>query len=388
MKSAIRAQALPLKAVPNQNQQETEKLLWIGKLSTPLQWTTLVTLSIIFITAMNAMGMPAGLLLGPMIAGIIVSAGGGKLYLAPLTFGLAQGVIGCMIANMLPMSICTEIANHWLVFLLGVVSVIVASLFLGWAMTRMRFMPGTTIVWGLCPGAATAMTVMAENNGADGQLVAMMQYIRVVMVAALASFVARLNSTGPAHVHNFGPLFGPIAWLPLAETIALIILGTVVARKTRFTSASLLFPFIVGILLVHLNVMTIELPRWLLVIGYSFVGWKIGLGFTRKLLSYAAQALPRIIACSLILIAMCGVLSAALVFGAGIDPLTAYLAMSPGGADSAAIIAASTKVDTSFVMGMQTLRFFSVMLVGPIMAKMVAERVAKHAGPEPSFAER
>ena len=36
---------------------------------------------------------------------------------------------------------------------------------------------------------------------------------------------------------------------------------------------------------------------------------------------------------------------------AGVDPMTAYLATSPGGADSIAIIAASSNVDISFVLG-------------------------------------
>ena len=45
---------------------------------------------------------------------------------------------------------------------------------------------------------------------------------------------------------------------------------------------------------------------------------------------------------------------------AGVDPLTAYLATSPGGSDSIAIIAASTNVDVSFVMAMQTVRMLAV----------------------------
>jgi uncharacterized membrane protein AbrB (regulator of aidB expression) len=52
--------------------------------------------------------------------------------------------------------------------------------------------------------------------------------------------------------------------------------------------------------------------------------------------------------------------------------LTAYLATSPGGADSVAIIAASSNVDLPFVMAMQTARFMLVMLVGPALARAVA----------------
>jgi uncharacterized protein len=64
-----------------------------------------------------------------------------------------------------------------------------------------------------------------------------------------------------------------------------------------------------------------------------------------------------------------------LVEAFGIDPLTAYLATSPGGADSVAIIAASSRVDLSFVMALQTIRFVFLLLAGPAISRYVAGRV-------------
>jgi uncharacterized membrane protein AbrB (regulator of aidB expression) len=60
---------------------------------------------------------------------------------------------------------------------------------------------------------------------------------------------------------------------------------------------------------------------------------------------------------------------------AGLDPLTAYLATSPGGADSVAIIAASSNVDVPFVMTMQMARFVVLLILGPTMARFIS----KHA---------
>ena len=54
------------------------------------------------------------------------------------------------------------------------------------------------------------------------------------------------------------------------------------------------------------------------------------------------------------MIVLCGGVAWLMVLAIGVDPLTAYLATSPGGSDSMAIIAASTNVDVSFVMAMQT----------------------------------
>ncbi|RVI72001.1 AbrB family transcriptional regulator, partial [Sinorhizobium meliloti] len=59
---------------------------------------------------------------------------------------------------------------------------------------------------------------------------------------------------------------------------------------------------------------------------------------------------------------------------AGIDPLTAYLATSPGGLDSIAVIAASSNVDLPFVMALQTARLLIITLIGPALARFVADR--------------
>src|SRR5690606_41576948 len=85
------------------------------------------------------------------------------------------------------------------------------------------------------------------------------------------------------------------------------------------------------------------------------------------------RALPQVVISILALILFCGGLGFLLWEFAGIDPLTAFLATSPGGLDAVAIIAAASRhVDLSFVMALQMLRFVIVLLLGPAIARMVA----------------
>jgi uncharacterized protein len=340
----------------------------------------LAGLSAILGFLMTWLGMPAALLLAPMAAGIVIASGGAKVQVPRAAYALAQGIIGCMIAKMLPLSLAIPggIAGQWPIFVAGVVSVIAASGFLGWLMTRMRVLPGTTLVWGLSPGAATVMTLMAESHGADAQLVAFMQYLRVILVAAIASVVARVFGAGGHQATHAVTWFPALHWSPLAGTLLLAALGALAAHYWRLRAGALLLPLVAGILLTHQGLMTIELPRWLLAASYACLGWTIGSRFTPPLLLHAARELPRIFACTLALIALCGLLAILLV-AAGIDPMTAYLATSPGGADSVAIIAASTKVDVPFVMTMQSARFVAVLILGPALAKFVA----RQADPDP-----
>ena len=78
------------------------------------------------------------------------------------------------------------------------------------------------------------------------------------------------------------------------------------------------------------------------------------------------------------LIAACAGLGWVLAQVAHIDALTAYLATSPGGADSIAIIAAGTPVDVPLVMAIQTGRFVAVLIFGPALAKRAAKFTRAH----------
>jgi membrane AbrB-like protein len=125
--------------------------------------------------------------------------------------------------------------------------------------------------------------------------------------------------------------------------------------------------------------MQIDLPPWLLAASYAMLGWHIGLGFTQRILAHASRAFPQILLSIVVLVLFCCGLAFLLVRLLGVDPLTAYLATSPGGLDSVAIIAAASKVDLSFVMALQTARLLIVMAIGPRLARLVAGRAERAA---------
>ena len=338
-------------------------------------WLILVVLSAGLAAFLLWIHAPAALMLGPLIAGIVVASNGARVSFPLPPFVLSQGVVGCLVAKMVPLSIVDDVLAHAALFSAGVVLVIAASSLMGWLMCRLDVLPGTTGLWGSSAGAASVMTIMAEHYGADPRLVAFMQYLRVVMVAVIAALVARLFGLDPAQATRDIAWFPPVHPVPLVQTLALAVAGPLIARRFKVPAGAFMLPLVLGIVLVHFGVMTIELPPWLLAGCYAFIGWNIGLRFSRPLLLHAARTLPVVMASTLVLIALCGAVGALMVWGAGVDPLTAYLATSPGGSDSIAIIAASTNVDISFVMAMQTVRMLAVIFIAPLLTKFLAERL-------------
>ena len=129
------------------------------------------------------------------------------------------------------------------------------------------------------------------------------------------------------------------------------------------------------------GVLQSELPPLLLMCAYACIGWTIGLRYTRATLAHARRALPRGLVSIAVLIGFGMSLAAALALLGGFDPLTAYLAISPGGADSVAIIAThALAVDVGFVMAMQVARFILVLLTGPRLSRWGAQRAPYRHG--------
>ena len=338
------------------------------------QWGILVAGSALLAALLETVGLPAALLLGPMIAGIVLATNGGSIRAPRLPALAAQAIVGCMVARAITGDIVFAFLKDWPLFLGVVLAMVATSSLLGWAIGRFEVLPGTTAVWGTTPGAASAMMVLAGAFGADARLVAFMQYVRVVCVAGLASVVGRIWVGPAAAAAPHVVWFPAIPWPDFAATLAVAATG-VAAGWLGLPAGALLIPMVGGALIEGTGLAHLTLPPWLLALSYAFLGWSVGLGFTRAILAHARRALPQVLLATFAIIAVSGGLAVVLVRAAGIDPLTAYLATSPGGMDTVAIIAGSSAVDISFVMALQTLRLVIVLFAGPPLARFIAQRV-------------
>ena len=150
----------------------------------------MVTVSLALSVGLIHWNVPASLLVGPMVIGIIMGTNGATIAPPkPLYLG-AQAVLGPMIGGSMTLGILTSFAQDWPLIIGVTTMTLLASSFLGWILCVRQVLPGTAGIWGSSPGAASAMVIMAEAFGADARLVAFMQYVRVVIVVAAASSVA------------------------------------------------------------------------------------------------------------------------------------------------------------------------------------------------------
>ena len=335
------------------------------------QWLLLVFLAAIAGQSLKLTGLPAAEFIGPMLVSIALGVRGASIRVPPLLFKLGQGCIGLLVAHSLTVSALASLARDWPVMLLATALTVLISLLVALSLIRFGDLPGSSAAWGVSPGAASAMVAMAEGHGADSRVVATMQYVRVMCVVLVGALVSHfLGAQGSAQA-----LSGQVRLLGFVSpdsgiaTLGLLIVAVLLGA--RLPAGAILCPLLLGAALQLSGVLQIDLPAWLLGLAYAAIGCYVGLRFDRQTLDFLLRRLPAMLLSSLALIALCAASAGLIAWLMDKDFLSVYLATSPGGLDSMAIIALDSQADIGLVMAMQTLRLFSVILVGPCLARQI-----------------
>ncbi len=341
-------------------------------------WLLLILLSGAAATLMRHWHLPAAFMLGPMVAGVVIALSGSGLRLhRNFTLG-AQSVMGCLIAGFITPALLSVFLEHWLLLISANLVAMAVIVMFSVAIARRGWLPGTTAIWGLFPGAASAMVLLADTHHSDPRVVAMMQYSRIVLVSVASIAMAALLEKTRGGGHAAGVAL-PMAWsfhgtyAPILAGLALALFGFAISKLTGNGTLALLVPAFGGTLLQGSGVLTIEVPPFVFIPAFTMTGWYVGLTFNRSAIKHCLTLLPIMLAASATVIALCGAIAFLLArLVPVIDPLTAYLALSPGGIETIIIIAREADVILPLILASQFLRLLLVLSIGPRVARSVA----------------
>lgn len=342
-----------------------------------LQWSGLIVSVIVVTVSLRTAQAPTAFLLGPLLIGIVFGVGGARTQLPPMVRGVGQTLIGCIIAIALGAAAGPALFGQLPLFVATSLATLALSLALGGLLTRANWFSSATAVWGLAPGGSASMVTLAELNGADPRVTALMQYMRILFAAASAIAVSHVLP-GLAPTNPPGTVwFPPVTVLGLGQTVLLAASGIFAAKLTRFRPAIFLVPGIAGAVMIAAGWIAPEVPPYIAAPAYAVIGLNIGLSFTPETLRASARQLPRIVIAVLALVALCAASGATLGWLFHIDPMTAYLATTPGGLDAVLIVATSAHADVSFVIAAQMFRLLVVLIAGPFAVALVARLAAR-----------
>jgi len=338
-----------------------------------MRWTLLAATSLICGALAQWARIPAAWLIAPMLVAVVLAVNGIDLKIPRQVLAVPQGIIGFTIAQVFTLPILGEVARSWAPILLVVGSTVLAAGVAGWILAKYSPLSPETAAWGSSPGAAVTMIALSGEYGADPRIVAFMQYLRVTFVVLTASLVSRVlfNNAGDLPVP---PVGGTAAFVPIP--FLLTIAGAVACgfggRSSRIPGGQFIVPLLAGITIHVTGIFPIDIPWWLLSAAYITVGWTIGLLYTRETLHFVARMLPTLVLSTTVLLGLCALVGVLLVVLMHADPLTAYLATTPGGLDSVSIIALGSGSNVALVLAIQMLRLFAVVASGPPLAKAIS----------------
>ena len=348
---------------------------------TSLGWVILGLGSSLAGLAARGMGLPAGWLVGPMLVALALALAWKEHPTVPRWGRITSlAVVGGMLASTFRPSVLPLVAGHWLPLGLVVCGTLFLSLGAGFLLPGLANLDRKTAALGTLPGAASGMLAMSEPLGADARLVALMQYTRVVVVVVSATVVGRFGlvpGAVPRQTSGQGLQAGPVGMdlliqnttLTYALTVLVAVLGAWVGTRLRLPAGALLGPLILGVALEELGVVHLNWPPGVPQAAYLVLGLWVGLLFDWESVKRAGRLFPLVLASALGLVLACSALGWALAALTSIDGMTAYLATTPGGIDSVAIVALGSGANAPLVLAVQMLRLIAVVFAGALLGR-------------------
>jgi membrane AbrB-like protein len=339
-----------------------------------LRWAALLPTAALFGWVLFHAGMPAPVLIGSLLAGVVFATNGLKAKIPRPMFLYAQGVIGVLVASSLTHATVGEVGRSWPVFLIFSATTLFFAVVISFVISRVTDVPQDAAMWGGLPGMASSMVAGAYEAGADSRLVAFIQYVRVAEVMLVASLVSHFLSDGsvlPSAMRQ------EASWVALPVTLFIALMALPASRLRWLPAAPILVTIGIGAAVQLNDVAVLSVPPWLLLLANMAVGLQIGLCFTRETVRHVFRLIPAVVLSATVLIMLNAGSSYLLSVMMGLDHLTAFLATAPGSIDLIAILSITHHVDVSFVLALQTTRLLMVVLLGPFIARGVQVQSAR-----------
>jgi membrane AbrB-like protein len=339
-----------------------------------LGWPLLLLLTAAATFAVGAGGIPGPALFAGLLVGIAwaLLARHRRLDVPDAAFTGAQAVIGVQIGLYLKVDTLSAVSAAWLPVLIVSVATLVVTLLTGLVLARVTDLDAPTASLGMVAGGASGIVAMSRELGADDRLVAVMQYVRLLVIVMLTPLLATVafGATTGGGQGDTAPL---VSIDGLALTAVAALGGIAVARLFRVPAGAMIGPMVVsGALSLSGVAGDARVPELLAQLAFGAIGLQVGLRFTPESLRRARDTMAPVMGAIVALTAGCAALGVLLAELAGVSMLDGYLATTPGGQYAALATAVASGANTTFVLAVQSLRVFVMVLAAPPIIRRLA----------------
>jgi membrane AbrB-like protein len=346
------------------------------------RWALVAALAGAVSVALAAIHAPTPSLLGPLLVGIAVALRTPATMVPPARVVWGAGVvIGVSAGGTIVASALRALAADWALVLGLCVVTVAISLVFGLVLERVARLDFATALLGMLSGGAPAMIAMAGDLEADARLVAVMQYVRVLLIVSLTPLAVDVIF-GPEPVSSGGGV--PADWETALVLVAACGLLAALVGPLRVPGGAIVVATVGAATATATGLApALTMPAPLIDVALAVLGLEVGLKFTPRSLRRAGALTPIAAALTLALIGICGLLGVVVAELAGASALEGYLAGTPGGLTAVIALTLAVDVDSGFAVPVQVARMLFTVLVGPLVIRWLVLRRRRGARARP-----
>lgn len=332
------------------------------------RWIMLAVLVVGGTVALALARLPTPWLFGSLLGALAYALlrPGSGLTLPKHSMTVGQAVVGAIVGSAVVWDDLVSLGPRWLVVLAVSCFSLVVSVLVGRLLIRKGVSPVTATFSSIAGGAA-GLTAVADELGADDRVVAVLQYLRLLVVLVTMPLVVLL--VFDERVETATSLASQEWWVDVAYAALALTLGLAGGKVLRIPSYAILGPILAAALLRLAPWFTdATVPLVVEVVGYAAIGIQVGLKFTVASIRQIRQLVPTALLTIAVTLVACAGLGWLLTVTTDASPLDAYLATTPGGIYAVMGTSAATGGDVTFVAASQVLRLLIVLASAPFVA--------------------
>jgi len=316
-----------------------------------------------------SLDIPIPFMLAAMIIGVI-GADIGSVWADWPIYNRNAGllVVGYAIGSSVTLEACKDFLNQAGMIVFTTLFMIGSGILIAWIMSKIMHEDFMSCVLGMMPGGMSlVMVICQEDKRYDPNIVMVMQVIRFFgVVFALPFLIITLFDAHVSQV-NLVAAEGALHWLWF---LPLALLGVLFFLKFHIPIPWLLGPVIPTALCTICFLPVSPLPKILIWGAQICVGISMGMLMDLKRIWKAKRLLPMILFGTALLIVASYFMATIIHNWYGVDIVTGFLAMSPGGISEMNLAGLSVGAHCPTILAYQLLRVFAISWTIPMLIKL------------------
>jgi len=339
----------------------------------------LLILACLFASIADRLHLPIPWLLIPLILSILWSIVKNNDSSIPKAFNIVgQGIIAVFTASRFSMDVLSGSHQYFFPLIVCIFITSILSFLNGYLIYKFSDLDFNTSLLGCVPGAGHSLVAMSEEMGADAIAVAVLQYLRILMVSVIVPLIVSFFSPQTSSTINTVSTTKILPSLPLPISILILaftaIIGVKIALYLKIPANLFLGAFISSLLLFTFFPYEITIPSPIFRGGLLLLGVSIGVKFEPSIVQKLLKPLLLEIFLVTILILTCFCVGYWFHLVTNIDTLTAVLGSTPGGLSAMMATVIELGGNSGFVLTMQMTRMLLILLFTPLIGHFLLAR--------------